>query len=373
MLIALVSNSTWNIHNFRMPVIRALSKAGYRIIIMAPVDESVSVLSQEPGIELVPLKFLHRDSTGILRNIFFIAELWRLYRLYQPGLVLHFTIKPNIFGNIVARWRGIPSICVVTGLGYTFLHKGWLQTLTAWLYRYSFRSAQKVLFENGDDRQLLIEMGIVGEEQAMVVNGCGVDVGHFQSQRPIVNPKKRMVFLFVGRLLRDKGVREFVAAACHTRKHFPKAEFWILGGLDDNNPAHIERATLLEWVQSGHIQYKGATADVRPYFEQAHWVVLPSYREGLSKVLLEAMSMARPIITTDTAGCRDAVESGKNGFLVQVADADALAHCFHHCCQIDLKQIIQMGEYGRQMAIQRFESTLIGNDYLNTVQTILES
>jgi glycosyltransferase involved in cell wall biosynthesis len=371
MLIAIVSNSTWNIHNFRMPVIQALRSAGYRLLVMAPVDETVSALSQEAGITLVPLRFLHRDSTGVLRNLLFMAELWRLYRQHQPDLVLHFTIKPNIFGNIVAHWCRIPSVCVVTGLGYTFLHKGWLQQVTAWLYRYSFRSARNVLFENGDDRRLLIEMGIVSDDRSGVVNGCGVDLTHFQSQRPLPNIQKRMVFLFVGRLLRDKGVREFVEAAQTTRVRFPKAEFWILGGLDDNNPAHIDRGTLLEWVQSGHIRYKGSTADVRPYMEQAHWVVLPSYREGLSKVLLEAMAMARPIITTDTAGCRDAVEPGVNGFLVPVANADALALCFQTCCEIGLSEITQMGNAGRNLAVERFESSLIGQYYLHVVQAIL--
>jgi glycosyltransferase involved in cell wall biosynthesis len=174
-------------------------------------------------------------------------------------------------------------------------------------------------------------------------------------------------------LLLDKGILEFVEAAELAKTQWPGAEFWVVGGLDDGNPAHIDRTTLLEWVQRGIIWYKGVTADVRPFIAQSDWVVLPSYREGLSRVLLEAMAMARPIITSDAAGCRETVEHGKNGFLVPVKDAGALADQIRQCCDLSKAQTAGMGAYGREKVVQEFEQSLVGKHYLNIVTAILKN
>jgi glycosyltransferase involved in cell wall biosynthesis len=348
-----------------MPVIRALRQAGYRVIVMAPVDEFVSALSEEQ-VELYPLRQLRRNSTGLFRNVLLWIELYRLFRREKPDLTLHFTIKPNIFGNLAAAALRIPSICVVTGLGYTFLHRGWVQRITEKLYRFSFSFARKIVFENGEDRRVMVQRGIVDEAKSAVVNGCGVDIRHF-SPNGFHPASGKIVFTFIGRLLYDKGIREFVEAAARVKQRFPQAEFWILGSLDNDNPAHIGRELLIEWVKNGAVIYKGATRDVRPFMSQSDWIVLPSYREGLSKVLIEAMSMGKPLITSDTPGCRETVEHGRNGFLTPVGDVESLAQRMGDCCAISPEKSRQMGLEGRKKAEQEFESSLIGEKYVEFV------
>lgn len=370
--IAVVSNSTWNVCNFRLPVIQALIGAGYRVVVIAPVDESVGTLNQQPGLGIIPLRHLHRNSTGFWNNLLLFFECRRIYRNLQPDLVIHFTIKPNIFGNLAAALLRIPSICVVTGLGYTFLHKGWLQRFTQQLYRFSFRFARKVVFENREDAGLLADLGVVPASKTVVVPGCGVDTRYFQQNGVQPQPGKK-VFTFIGRLLADKGIHEFVEAARLVRPEYPEAEFWILGGIDDFNPAHVDRSTLLKWVRDEIVQYKGVAADVRPFIGRSNWIVLPSYREGLSKVLLEAMAMSKPLITSDVAGCKETVEPGRNGFLVPVGNAEALAEVIRSCCALPVDQVEEMGRYGRDKVDREFDSLTVGKVYLDLVNGLLKS
>jgi glycosyltransferase involved in cell wall biosynthesis len=365
----LTSNSMWNVSNFRLPVLEVLQKSGYRVVIVAPVDESVSSEALR-GVEKIPLRCLNRDSINVFSNLLLFFEFLRIYRALKPDLVIHYTIKPNIFGNLAAACLSIPSFCVVTGLGYTFLHKGITQWVSSQLYRLSFRFSACVLFENQEDQRLLIKKGLVSSKKTRFVNGCGVDVVHFSPNG--VHPQaEKMVFTFIGRLLFDKGLREFVEAAQKTRKKHPEAEFWIVGGFDESNPAHVDRNLLLKWVQQGFVSYKGSTHDIRPFISKSDWIVLPSYREGLSKVLLEAMAMGKPLITTDTAGCREAVRDCETGFLVPVADAQKLSDTFERCCAIDAATRQKMGQKGRERAIQEFESTIIGAQYLQIIHETL--
>lgn len=369
MRIALVSNSIWNIYNFRLPVIRELQAAGYQVLVIAPVDEFVSALSEEKNLEIIPVNHLDRDSTALWRNVALWFELLRIYRKANPDLIFHYTIKPNIFGNLAAAVLKIPSVCVVTGLGYTFLHKGWLQSLTAWLYRFSFQYAKKVIFENPSDAVLMTEKNLVAGARTVVVPGCGVDLQHF-SPNGILPQVDKTVFTFIGRLLADKGIREFVTAARAVKEKVPNVEFWVLGGLDDSNPAHVHRTELVEWVKNGIVQYKGTSSDVRAHIAKSDWIVLPSYREGLSRVLLEGMAMGKPLVTSDTPGCRETVEVGKNGFLSPVKDASALTKVLLHCCSLDKSTVRAMGNYGREKAIREFGSSLVGQKFLQVVQEL---
>lgn len=368
--VMLVSNSTWNLYNFRLPVIRMLLEQYEHVTVVAPVDEYIHNLVSVKGLEIIPLRRLDRKSLSIFGNLALILELHRIYRRQRPDLVIHYTIKPNIFGNFAAALLNIPSVCVVTGLGYTFMYNGFLQFLTSCLYRFSFRFAKNIVFENAADRDLMVEKKITRADKTTVVPGCGVDTRHFYPNGLQPHPDK-IVFTFIGRLLIDKGIKEFVEAARTAKASYPNAEFWVLGGLDDGNPAHIDRATLLDWVRDGLIQYKGTTSDVRPFIAQSDWIVLPSYREGLSRVLLEAMAMSKPLITTDTAGCRETVESGKNGFLVPVKDTQALSLAIEYCCSLSKQEIQQMGRYGRKKVEQEFEHERVGKAYIKLVHEIL--
>jgi len=304
-----------------------------------------------------------------LRDLKLFWELYNIYRKEKPDVVIHYTIKPNIFGNLAAFFNKIISICVVTGLGYTFLNEGWTKKISHELYRLSFRAAKRIVFENKDDQQLFIEKGLVKKEYSLSVNGCGVDTKYF---RPV--PKRyssKFIFLFVGRLLYDKGIVEYVNAAKQIAKSNADAEFWVIGELDKGNPSAIHKDQLLEWVDKKYIHYHGTTTDIRSYLRRVDAVVLPSYREGLPKVILEAMAMAKPIITTDTAGCKETVDDNVNGYLVPVKDVDGFAAVMHKLLDLEPIDLEIMGQISRRKAVKKFDGKLVAKSYIHLIRILL--
>ncbi len=365
-----VANTTWNIYNFRLPLLKSLEERGYQIVIIAPLDEHIIYLNELENGSHLPIHSLNRKGMSPIRDLLFLFELVRLYRREKPDLIIHYTIKPNIYGNIAAFLRGIPSICIVTGLGYSFIHNGWIKKVTDSLYRFSFLSAKKVFFENQDDRTLFINNNLSREAQSIATKGCGVDTNYFapQMRRRTDN---RKVFIFIGRLLYDKGITEFVAAARMVRQQDRTADFWVLGELDDDNLAAVSEESLTDWIETGVIKYYGNVADVRPYIADADVIVLPSYREGMPRAILEGVSMGKAVITTDAAGCRETVEEGKNGFLVPVKSVDKLVEVMQHFCEMSPEKILEMGAYSRQKAVEEFDQAIINQTIIQVVEQTL--
>ena len=368
--IALVANSTWNIYNFRLNLIKELEKNGAEVIVIAPIDEYIHYLNKASRIKHIPLKSLSRKSRNPLRDLKLFWELYRIYKSEKPDVVIHYTIKPNIFGNLAAYFNRIISICVVTGLGYTFLNEGWTKKISNLLYRISFRAAKRIVFENKDDRQLFIEDNLVKKEYSISINGCGVDTTFFRPSTYKRNSDK-FIFLFVGRLLYDKGIVEFVEAAQIVKKTNPYAEFWVVGELDAGNPSAIRKNQLLNWVDKKYIYYHGTTTNIRSFLKKADAVVLPSYREGLPKVNLEAMAMAKPVITTLTAGCKETVEENVNGFLVPIKDSEKLAGAMQQILKLDDIDLEIMGRVGRKKAVEQFDAQLIAAEYIKIINRLI--
>ncbi len=368
--IAIVANSTWNIYNFRLNVIKLLIQNNFEVIVIAPVDHYISYLNQFSEVRHVPLRSLSRKSTNPLKDINLTRELYQIYQKENPDLVIHYTVKPNVYGGFAARRCGIKYLSTITGLGYTFLHDNFIRKVTQWLYRMAFRHSEKVIFENQDDRTLFIEEGIIRPEAGISLKGCGVDIQHF-SPNGYVKPENTLIFTFIGRLLYDKGIDEFVRAAEIVKKDFPNAEFWVVGDIDEENPAAISHDQLLEWMQRRIIRYFGPTDDVRYYIKQSDCIVLPSYREAIPRVVQEGMAMRKPIITTDTPGCREAVEEGKNGFLVPIKDAASLAKAMLRFRELSPEQKRAMGEYGRQKAEREFDDRLISRQIFDIIEEVL--
>jgi glycosyltransferase involved in cell wall biosynthesis len=370
-LVVLVANLTWTIFHYRLSLIQALQRDGYRVMVVAPYDSAVQPLKDLTGIQFQPLHHFTRNSTNPFKGLQMIYEFYRVYRYYNPALVIHFGVQPNVYGNLGALFARVHSICVVTGLGYSFLHRNLVGFVVRFLYTLSFWFAKKVLLENADDQELLIEAGIVARSKTAVVNGCGINLEEYTPQK---KHKKdaQPVFTFIGRLLYDKGLYEYVQAAEAIKEDYPDAKFQILGMLDHGNPAHVHQEELEGWIRSGTIHYLGAVKDVRPYIADSDWIVLPSYREGLSRTLLEAMSMARPIITSDVAGCRQAVDHEVNGFLTPVRDAQALKEIFARCCTLPRKTLTRMGNYGRVKAKRQFNHQLVDQQYITIVRNVTE-
>ncbi|MDX2133891.1 MAG: glycosyltransferase family 4 protein [Saprospiraceae bacterium] len=368
--VALVANMTWNIWNYRKPVIKALQDAGYQVLVFAPVDDSLPKLLRETGVTFIPLEEFRRNSTRLGGTLRMLLEFIQIYRKYRPALVLHFGVQANILGTMAAAVCNISSICVVTGLGYTYLHRNWINSIVHVLYRFTFRQAGRVIFENEQDRHFMVQTRTVQQDKTAVVSGCGIEASDFLPMRRR-RSNKRLVFAYFGRLLYDKGLRELYEAACIVRRHFPNTEFRFFGTLDKTNPAHIRPSELLYWIKSGVIRYMGVVEDVRPYLAESDVVVLPSYREGLSRTLLEAMAMARPILVTDVPGCRETVVHTLNGLVVPPRNASALAEAMMHFCAMTDQERDQMGLEGRRIALRDFAGADVGAQYLRIVESAL--
>lgn len=356
--IAIIANTTWNIYNFRLNVIRQLLEDGHEVVVMAPVDKFISYTEHLPEVVHVPLKHLIRDGINPFKEILLINELRRLYKKYKPDLVLHYTIKPNIYGGIAAKLAGIPTIAVVTGLGYSLIHPGFLKHITTFLYKLSLPAHKHVVFENQDDQLLFQQAGLVKQSQSLSIKGCGVDTQFFNPNGDS-RDHTRVTFTFVGRLLYDKGIREFVEAAKEVQKMHPAARFWLVGDIDKENPSAVRMEDLVAWIRHPEIEYHGDTDQIRAIYAQSDCIVLPSYREGMPRVIMEAMSMERPVITTDTAGCRETVDQDVNGYLVPVRNAAALTDAMMKFLSLSSAQRDGMGKFGRQKVLREFDDKII--------------
>lgn len=321
--IALSINTAWNLVNFREGLIRALLSQGYEVICLAPADSYSQQLS-DWGCTFVDLP-MQGQGTNPWQDFLLFWRYRQLLKQLRPIAYLSWTIKPNIYGGLAARSLGIPQFANVSGLGSTFLGGGWLAKLTQQLYRLAFARAATVFFQNADDAALFTEQGLVTATQVGLLPGSGVNLAHF-TVVPRPEPEGRPFrFLLIARLLRDKGVLEFLEASRLLRQQGLAVECQCLGAVDANNPTAIRREEVEAWQAEGLIRYLGITEDVRPFIAQADCVVLPSYREGTPRTLLESAAMGRPLIATDVPGCRDVVDHGVNGLLCEARSGAALA------------------------------------------------
>lgn len=366
--IVIVANTTWNIHNFRLNIIRKFIKEGHEVIVMAPVDKFIFYTEAIPEVQHIPILHLHRDSVNPFQDLRLFFELFKLYRHYKPDLVLHYTIKPNIFGGFAARVLGIPSVAVVTGLGYSLIHEGWINRITRLLYKFSLPSHRKIIFENQDDKILFEEQGLVPSSKSMSIKGCGVDTSVFS---PNGDGRREgiITFTFIGRLLYDKGVKEFIEAA-QIMPQNDHIQFWIVGEIDKENPSSVRNEDLMKWIRDPKIHYHGATDQIGKFIEKSDCIILPSYREGMPRVIMEAMAMERPVITTDTAGCRETVEQNVNGFLVPVRDSKALANAMKTFMALDPESRIRMGKSGRIKVLKEFDDKIIADQLYQIILSI---
>lgn len=365
--IAFVGNSSQTMCNFRMGAMAALSAQGYEVVVIAPQDSDITVYKQNK-IRLIPIDI---DCKGMnpLRDIHTAQILRKLYRQEKFDLIFHYTIKPVIYGGWAARRAHIPQISVITGLGYTFLKKGWINRVAKMLYRYSLKSAKEVWFLNLEDKTLFAEQNIVSSFKTRLISGEGVNLTKYKSSGTVSsNP---FVFLFVGRVLWDKGVGEYVEAARVVKKQHPKVQFKILGQLGANNPASVGQEQMEAWEQSGAVKYVGETNNVLPYINNANCIVLPSYREGISRVLLEAAAMERPIIASNVPGCREIVVNGENGFLCEPRNTSSLIACMMHMLSLSDEQRAQFGHNGRELVHQRYDEEIIIRLYQDKLKEIL--
>lgn len=361
-------NTAWNLVNFRAGLIRALVAQGYEVVAVAPLDQYADQLATF-GCRYVSLP-MDNKGTHPGRDLLL---LWRFFRLFQkekPNVYLGYTVKPNVYGSLAAHLSGIPVINNIAGLGSVFIRGSWLTGLVRALYRLALTRSIKVFFQNDDDRQMFISSGLVAKVVADRLPGSGIDLAKFC---PVPFPGEAPIrFLLIGRMLWDKGVGEFVDAARQLKARGVEAEFCLLGFLDVQNPAAISRAQMDEWVAEGVIRYLGVSDNVAEEIAQADCVVLPSYREGTPRTLLEAAAMARPIVTTDAVGCREVVDDGVNGYLCRIKDACDLADKLALILAHSPEERRAMGLAGRAKVEREFDEKIVVSKYLEAISAVLD-
>lgn len=345
--------------NFRGPLIAALQAKSVDVHVAAPdlpvgVPTRLALEARGLTVHEVPLR---RTGTNPLSDLKALWAMRRLMRRIQPDAMLAYTIKPVIYGTLAAWLAGVPRrFALITGLGYAFTGeatglRGVIKGLVQNLYKLSLRRSHQVFFQNPDDQALFRQLGLLhSSTPSVVVNGSGVDVTTF-SVAPL--PRGAPHFFLIARLLGDKGVREYAQAAQRIKAACPEVRFSLVGWVDEN-PDAIAQAELDQWVQQGTLDFLGRLSDVRPAIAQCSVYVLPSYREGTPRTVLEAMAMGRAIITTDAPGCRETVVDGENGFLVPIKSVDALVQAMERfITQPELAA--HMGECSRQIAENKYD------------------
>jgi glycosyltransferase involved in cell wall biosynthesis len=358
-------NAAWNIVNFRLGLIRALREAGHEVIALAPADRHSARL-QALGIPYVPITM---DKKGLspLGDLALLVRYWRILRRLRPDVFLGYTAKPNVYGSLAAQALGIRVINNVSGLGTAFIRKGLLTRIVSTLYRIAFRRSATIFFQNEEDRDLFLAEKLVTPRQARLLPGSGIDLERFRPA-PEERGKGAFVFLLIARLLWDKGVGEYVEAARRVRAVFPEARFQLLGFLDAENRTAVPRSAVEAWVREGIVDYLGEAEDVRPFIATADCVVLPSYREGLPRTLLEAAAMAKPLIATDVPGCRHAVEAGVNGLLCPARDAGGLAAAMTEMIRAPRSRRERWGQAGRARIEREFDEKIVAARYLEAIE-----
>jgi glycosyltransferase involved in cell wall biosynthesis len=352
--------------NFRGDLISSLVQAGHRLTAMsAPAEDEIVQEVEQLGASFRSYP-VNRRGQSPMQDLRTMLALRRDFADLKPDIVLAYTIKPVIWGGLaLRRHKHVSFFALITGLGFAFqgqsLARKAITRMVSRLYRAALARSEKVIFQNTDNRNAFVQRGIVDPEKCRIVPGSGVNTDRFVFA-PL--PSSAPVFLSIGRLLKEKGFREFAQAARLVKEEYPKARFQILGGEDPSSDG-ISLKEIKEWEDQGLVEYLGVTDDVRPYLAACHVYVLASYYgEGLPRTIIEAMAVGRSVITTDNVGCRETVEEGKNGFLVPVKDGLALAERMKWFLQ-HLEKMEKMGRESRRMVEDRFNVQIINEQMMN--------
>ncbi len=358
MKIAVISNQAFTLLNFRGPLLTEMVRRGHEVLAFAP-NHDADTRAALRAMGVAPVDYpLDRAGSNPLRDFATILNLYRLLRRHRPDICFSYIIKPVIYGTIAAWLAGVRHrYGMIEGLGFSFtptpdrsLRKQILQRVIATLARFSMAHIDRLIFLNPDDLEEFVSGRMIAAERTGLLGGIGVDLMDWK-QTPL--PEGPVTFILVARLLRDKGIDDYVAAARILRASYPAARFLLLGGLDEN-PAAITRAEVESWVAEGLIEWPGQVV-VKLWLAQAHVFVLPSYyREGIPRSTQEAMAMGRPVITTDVPGCRETVIEGLNGFMIPARDPKALAAAMRRFLD-NSSLIAKMGQESRRLAEERFD------------------
>jgi len=365
--IAITVNTAWNIYNFRLGLVKALQAEGYEVVAIAPYDEYVEKLRSE-GVKFHNIE-INNKGVNPIEELILLKNYFKTFKQVKPDLVLTYTIKPNIYGVYSAGKLGIPVISNISGLGTVFLNNNLSSIIARNLYKLSLKYASKVFFQNPYDRDLFVKNKLVNISKTSLLPGSGINPEKF-SPIKVARKDNKFRFLMIARMLKDKGVVEYIKAAEIIKKKYPDTEFLLLGAIYTDNPTALKKDEIEIWEKKGVIKYLGKNDNVQDIIASCDCVVLPSYREGLSRVLLEGASMAKPIITTDVPGCRDVVEDNHNGFLCKPKNYHDLAEQMEKMLLLDENKRNKMGMKGREKILKSFDEKIVIKKYLEAIKEL---
>ena len=367
MKILIINNSFWNFYNFRMNLISEIKKnIKSDIHLVAPPDYYFDKLNTNKNFTCYPLNF-NPNSTNFISNITLLFRLYLLTRKIRPDVILSFTIKPNIYGGYISRILKIPIINNISGLGSVFIKKNLMTSFTHFLYKLSFSRNNYIFFQNPHDMNEFKVNGLLKNSRYDVIPGSGIDTKEWQCSS---KENKGNNILFCARLILDKGINEFLNAARIIKGKYPKIQFNVVGQLGVKNKTSIERKILDVYIDDKIINYLGESSNMKKIIDNNDIVVLPSYREGMSRFLLESASMGKPIITTNVPGCKDIVKDSFNGFLCAPKNIEDLALKIDKMINLSEFERMQYGENGRKLMVENFEEKKVISRYLAAIQDI---
>lgn len=357
-------NTSWNVFNFRKNLVRSFIDSGYEVHILAPKDSFSHKLVQL-GCVFHPLKMENKGNNPI-KDLFLLNSYYQNLSKIKPNIALFFTIKPNIYGSLAATKLGIPFINNVTGLGTAFLHKGLINKIAKQLYKLAFRRSSLVFFQNEDDQNLFSETGIISQQVTDILPGSGINLDDF---KPVPLPEKT-TFYFISRLLYDKGVQELIDACIHLKeKYGNKFEMNIVGKEETSQNLGIPLEKIKDLESRGILKYHGSSNNIQEHICKASVVVLPSYREGTSRVLLESSAMARPLITTDVPGCKGLINN--NGWLCDSKSSKSLITVLEKAIITPKEKLENLGKNSRKLAESTYDEKIVINKYSTAIQHLL--
>jgi glycosyltransferase involved in cell wall biosynthesis len=366
--VAIIENHELGIYSIRHDLVKALAEK-YDVTILTELDDSFKNGDLESVAKFVDVgKSVLNPVTALKYN----SRLLKALKDAGTEVCLTFTIRPAIYGNMVTNKLKIPTISTITGTGPLFESRSIAYTVARWLYKFVLKKTRFVFFPNFDDLEAFVQRGYITREQAKRVPGSGVNYEKFSPLPYTRGGDGKFIFLYISRLLKDKGVMEYVEAASIIRRDHPNAEFHIIGPLWTGNSKSltVTEEELKGWIDKKWIVYHDKQKDVRPYIANSDCIVMPSYREGMSNVLLEAASMARPLIATDVTGCRDIVEDGVNGLLCKVKDGKDLAEKMKKMMSLSAAERDAMGAKGREKMIREFDKKMVIRIYLQAIDEV---
>lgn len=363
--ILLISNNGLGFYNFKKELVEKLLYLNYEVHFAAPFDEKLKDLMNDGA-------FFHnitidRRGANPFKDISLMRQFHKLIKKIRPDVMVLHTIKPNIYSSMLAKIFKIPYLNNITGLGSAFQNESYLAQILHLMYKYSLAKSSGIFFENVGNLEYFRTNHIGNQKQYYIVPGAGVNLDHF---RPIIKKEHRdeTVFLYIGRIMKDKGIDEFFQASEYIRNKYSNVKFQVVGFYDD--PKYKDQ--VCDLVERRIIDFLGLSKDTRTEMSQADCIVLPSYHEGMSNVLLEGAAMGLPLITTDIHGCKEAVDHGKNGFLCKKADVDSLIQAMEEFIALSSEERLQMGRYGREKMEREFDRETVVDRYVQCIQSAIK-